>query len=197
MAPPTQPRRSTAMSCTCRTSARFILARCSSPANRAASPWCGSNWAARRAGKFQPQKANPTVTPTRQVSSMSILLAAIVLSYGCGLGPAERLDSLFEAASDDFHAGELAKAQLAAEHGILLAASRHDAVYQWRFRLLRCDILLDSGRAEEVLNHLHDAVPKAPEFAALAARKMTMEARALSVLGHVEAGEATLGAAHQ
>ena len=49
---------------------------------------------------------------------MRILLAAIVLLCGCGLRPAERLDVLFDAASDDLHAGELAKAQLAAEHGI-------------------------------------------------------------------------------
>ena len=58
-----------------------------------------------------------------------------------------------------FTPGELAKAQLAAEHGIALAASRHDLVYQWKFRLLRCEILLNSSRAEEVLNQLHDAVP--------------------------------------
>ena len=83
---------------------------------------------------------------------------------------------LFDSASDDLHAGELAKALLAAEHGISVAASRHDLFYQWKFRLLRCEVLLNSSRAEEVLNQLHDAVPAAPEFAALAARKMVLEA---------------------
>ncbi len=128
---------------------------------------------------------------------MRFVVAAILLLYGCGLRPAERLDALFDAASEDFHAGELARAQLAAEHGISVSASRHDVAYQWRFRLLRCDILLDSGRVEEVLNQLHDAVPPEPQFAALAARKMTMEARALSVQGRVAEGEARLGDAHR
>ena len=93
---------------------------------------------------------------------MRFLLAAILLMYGCGLRQAERSDALFDAASDDLRAGELAKAQLAAEHGIAVAASRHDLVYQWRFRLLRCDILLNSRRAEEVLNQLRDGVPPTP-----------------------------------
>jgi CHAT domain-containing protein len=128
---------------------------------------------------------------------MPFLVAAILLLYGCGLRPAERLDALFDAASDDLHAGELAKGQLAAEHGMALAASRRDLVYQWKFRLLRCEILLYSSRAEEVLNQLRDDVPPAPEFATLAARKMTMEARAVSMLGRVDEGEMRLGAAHR
>src|ERR1035441_6332769 len=128
---------------------------------------------------------------------MRSLLAAILLLCGCGLRPAERLNVLFDAASDDLRAGELAKAQLAAEHGVSVAASRRDPVYQWKFRLLRCDILLNSRRAEEVLSELRGAVPPATEFAALAARKMTLEARAISMLGRVDEGEARLGAAHQ
>jgi CHAT domain-containing protein len=128
---------------------------------------------------------------------MRSLLAAILLLCGCGLRPAERLEALFEAASDDLHAGELAKAQLAAEHGISVAAARHDLVYRWKFRLLRCEVLLNSRRAEEVLNQLRDAVPQAPEFAALAARKMMIEARALATLGRLDEGEALLSAAHR
>jgi CHAT domain-containing protein len=116
---------------------------------------------------------------------------------GCGLRPAERLDVLFDAASDDLHTGELAKAELAAEHGISVAASRRDLVYQWKFRLLRCEVLLYSSRAEEVLNQLHDAVPQAPGFAAVAARKMMLEGQAVSLLGRVDESDALLGAAHQ
>lgn len=127
---------------------------------------------------------------------MRFVPAAILLLYGCGPRPADRLDALFGAASDDFRAGELAKAQLTADRGISVAASRHDLVYQWKFRLLRCDILLNSSRAEEVLNQLHGDVPSAPEFAALAARKMTMEARAISLMGRADEGEVRLGAAH-
>jgi CHAT domain-containing protein len=129
---------------------------------------------------------------------MRFLLAAILLLCGCGLRPAERIDVLFGAASDDLHAGELAKAQLAAEHGISVAATRRDLVNQWKFRLLRCEILLYGSRAEEVLNQLHDALPPAPEFAALAARKMTLEAWAImSMTGRADEGEALLGAAHR
>src|ERR1035437_813888 len=128
---------------------------------------------------------------------MRSLLAAILLLSGCGLRPVERLDVVFDAASDDLHAGELARAQLAAEHGISVAASRHDLVYQWKFRLLRCEILLNSRRAEEVLNQLRDAVPPTPEFAALSARKTTLEAWAISTLGRVDEGETLLTAAHR
>jgi CHAT domain-containing protein/Tfp pilus assembly protein PilF len=128
---------------------------------------------------------------------MRSLLAATLLLCGCGPRPAERLDVLFEATSHDLRAGELAKAQLAAEHGISVAASRHDLANQWRFLLLRCDVLLKSRRAEEVLNQLHDAMPPAPEFAALAARKMMLEAWATVILGRVDEGEARLDAAHR
>jgi tetratricopeptide (TPR) repeat protein len=128
---------------------------------------------------------------------MRSLLAAVLLLCGCGLRPAERLDVLFDAASDDLHAGELAKAQLAAEHGIAVATSRHDLVHQAKFRLLRCDILLYSGRAGEVLNQLRDAVPPEPEFAALTARKLALEAWAIFLLGRVDEGEALLAAAHR
>jgi CHAT domain-containing protein len=127
---------------------------------------------------------------------MRFLLAAILLSYGCGLRPVQRLDALFDSASDDLRAGELARAQLAAEHGITLAASRHDLIYQWKFRLLRCDILLYSSRAEEVLNQLRDEMPPGPEFAALDARKMTLVARALSLLGHGDEVDARFASAH-
>jgi len=126
-----------------------------------------------------------------------LLPAAILLINGCGLRQVERLDALFDAASDDLRAGELAKAQLAAEHGISLAASRHDLVYQWKFRLLRCDVLVYGSRAEEVLNQLRDEMPSGPEFAALNARKMTLVAQALSLLGHGDEVDARYDAAHQ
>src|ERR1035438_6763515 len=128
---------------------------------------------------------------------MRSLLAAILLLCGCGLRPAERLNGLLDAASDDLHAGELAKAELASEHGIALAAARRDPIYQWKFRLLRCEVLLNSSRAEEVLNQLHEAVPQSPEFGALAARKMELQAWAALILRRVDEGEALLGEAHR
>ena len=128
---------------------------------------------------------------------MRFLAAAIVLLCGCGIRPAERLDGLFDSASDDLRAGELAQALLAADRGIVAAARRQDLTYEWKFRLLRSDILLNSGRAEEVVNQLRGDAPSMPEFAALAARKMTLEARAISMLGRVDEGEARLVLAHR
>src|SRR5258708_5663802 len=131
MASRTPRRPFTATWCACQTSARSILARCSSPPHRDVSPWCASNWAAPLVGKWSLRKANPMVIRGLPFSLMRFLLAATLLLYGCGIKPAERLDALFDAAAADLHAGELAKAQLAAEHGIAVAASRRDLVYQW------------------------------------------------------------------
>src|SRR5260370_28518702 len=197
MASRTPRRPSTATSCGCRTSARSILARCSSPAHRDVSPWCASSWVATLVGKAPSGKANPTVIHGLRFSLMRFLLAAILLLYGCGIRPAERLDALFNAAAADLHAGELAKAQLAAEHGIAVAASRRDLVYQWKFRLLRCEILLYGSRAEEVLNQLRDNVPPTPAFGALAARKMMLAAHATSLLGRPDEVDARFVAARQ
>src|ERR1035441_6529675 len=149
------------------------------------------------AAKWSRRKGKAAVGAGPPSRAMRFLLAAILFLYGCGLTRVERLDALFDASSDDLHAGELAKAQLAAEHGITVAASRRDLVYQWKFRLLRCEVLLYSSRAEEVPNQLHDDVPPAPEFAALAARKLALEARAISMLGRVDEGGARLDAAHR
>src|ERR1019366_4767700 len=141
MATRTPRRPFTGMWCSYRTSARSISASCTSPAIRAGSLWCASSWAVRRAAKWSRRKGRPTVGAGLRVPPrMRFLLAAILLLCGCGLRPAERLEVLFGAASDDLHAGELAKAQLAAEHGVTVAASRRDLVYQWKFRLLRCEV---------------------------------------------------------
>ena len=135
--------------------------------------------------------------PRNFASLMRALFAGILFLCGCGLRPAERLDLLFDTASDDLHTGELAKALLAADHRIAVAISRHDVVYQWKGRLLRCEILLYSQRAEEVLNQLRDTLPQTPEFAGLAARKTMLEAWAISTLGRADEGDTRFRAAHQ
>src|SRR3954452_19844072 len=114
---------------------------------------------------------------------MCFLLVAILVLCGCGSKQGQRLDALYDAALNDLHAGEVAKAQLGAEQGMALATSRGDLQSQWKFRLLRSEVLLNSRRAEEVLKQRHDALPDAPEFAALAARKLTLEAWAVLSLG--------------
>src|ERR1017187_7349257 len=89
--------------------------------------------------------------------------------------PARQATATTRRRTDDLHAGELAKAQSGAEHGIAVASLRGELLNQWKFRLLRCEILLYGGRAGEVLNQLRDAVPAAPEFAALAARRLRLD----------------------
>src|SRR6476661_3843490 len=126
----------TTMSWKCRTSARSTSVRCSSRVTRAVSPWCGSSWAAPTAVKWRRRRGRRTPAPGRLVSSMRFLAAAIVLLCGCGIRPAERLDGLFDSASDDLRAGELAQALLAADRGIVAAARRQDLTYEWKFRLL-------------------------------------------------------------
>ncbi|MEO8594391.1 MAG: CHAT domain-containing protein [Candidatus Solibacter sp.] len=120
----------------------------------------------------------------------------LLLLCGCGLKQAERLDDLFGAATRDLRAGELSKAQLAAERGIALAAARHDAFEQWKFRLLRCEILLYLPRFEEAANQLREEMPATPPFAALRARKMMLQARVLFGLRRTEEGDALLRTAH-
>jgi CHAT domain-containing protein len=127
---------------------------------------------------------------------MRAAIAALVLLAGCSRPP-ERLDVLYDAVSADVHAGELAKAQLAAEHGMGVAEARHDPVARWKFRLLRWEILLNGLRAEEVAGQLAETIPAGPEFAALRARRMLLEARAFYVLGRAPEAKALLNEAHQ
>ena len=103
---------------------------------------------------------------------MRVVLAALLCLTGCSFRPVERLDTLFDAASREVRAGEPAKAQLIAERGMALAASRHDAVAEWNFRLLRWEILLQGGRAEEVINQVRAVMPAGPQFAGLRARRL-------------------------
>lgn len=126
---------------------------------------------------------------------MRWLAACLVLLCGCGLSPSERLDTLFDAARADLRAGELAKAQMAAERGVSLAGTRGDAIFQWRFRLLHCEILLNNGRAEEVLAQAEDAMPQSAPFAPLSARQKMLQSQALAILGRAREAAAMLAEA--
>jgi CHAT domain-containing protein len=124
-------------------------------------------------------------------------LAAISLLFcGCSFKPPEQLDTLFEAANAGLRAGELVRAQTECDRGMSVAADRHDLVFQWKFRLLRAQTMLNSQRAEEVLDRLKDPVPQGPQFAPLAARKKMIEGQAHSILGHKEQYQALLEEAH-
>ena len=126
-----------------------------------------------------------------------VAVLALVLLCGCSQTRTEHLDTLFETTRGELRAGELAKAQLAAEHGISVADSRHDPFFHWKFRLLRAEILLNSRRAEEVVAQLDEPVPPGSQFAPLAARKLMLEGQAASILGHADRSAALLVEAHR
>ena len=69
--------------------------------------------------------------------------------------------------------------------------------FQWKFRLLRAEILLNSKRAEEVVAQLDESVPPEPQFAPLAARKLMLQAQAASILGHADQSVALLAEARR
>jgi CHAT domain-containing protein len=125
-----------------------------------------------------------------------VAAVVLVLLCGCSQTRTEHLDTLFEAARGELHAGELAKAQLSAEHGLSVADSRHDLFFHWKFRLLRAEILLNSRRAEEVVAQLDEPVPTGLQFAPFAARKLMLEGQAASILGHADQSAALLAEAH-
>ena len=95
---------------------------------------------------------------------------------------------------DDLHAGELAKAQLAAEHGIAVAGSEIRSIVEICCAARSCSIAV----ARNMLNQLHDAMPQAPKFEVLAARKMMLEAWAIMAMkGRAGEVDARLRAAHR
>ena len=69
--------------------------------------------------------------------------------------------------------------------------------WQWKFRLLRWEILLDAGRAEEVISQVRAAMPQGAEFAALRARTTMLESRAANALGNVQESLTLMHSAHQ
>jgi CHAT domain-containing protein/tetratricopeptide (TPR) repeat protein len=115
---------------------------------------------------------------------MRLAALALILLCGCSLTRTQSLDALFDRARGEFRAGELAKAELSAQHGASVADSRHDLFFRWKFRLLHAEILLYSKRAEEVVAQLGQSMPSGPEFAPLAARRLMLQAQAASILGH-------------
>ena len=122
-------------------------------------------------------------------------LATLLFLCGCGLKPTERLASVFEATRQILHAGDLTHALEEADRGLSLAERNQSQLYRWRFRLLRCEILIMSQRPEEVLPQLAESVPSSTEFAALAARKKMLEAQAQSILGHGDLADRLIEAA--
>ena len=120
----------------------------------------------------------------------------LLLLAGCS-APTGNLGQLFSAARADLQAGELARAEASAEQGLALSARRHDLVMQWQFRLLRAETLLNNGRAEVALAQLAEAIPRTPEFAPLAARRLMLRGQASSILNRRAEATALLEEAHR
>jgi CHAT domain-containing protein len=125
------------------------------------------------------------------------LAAAFFLLLAACSARTENLAQLLAAARADFRTGELTKAEATAEHGLALSANRRDLLFQWQFRLLRSDILLNNSRPEVALALLGDPIPQSPQFAPLAARKLMLQGQASSMLKRPAEATALLEAAHR
>jgi CHAT domain-containing protein len=128
---------------------------------------------------------------------MRWLGVAAILLAGCSKQAPERLDRLYQTAESDVRAGEMYRAQTETDRGLALAVERRDPLFQWRFRLLRAEILLFSRRAEPVLADLSEPIPDAPQFSPLAVRKLMFEARAVAQISGVPDGLPLLERAHR
>jgi tetratricopeptide (TPR) repeat protein len=129
--------------------------------------------------------------------SCPLFAAALCLLLAACSAPTGNLAQLFAAARADLQAGELARAEATAEQGMALAGNRHDLFFQWQFRLLRSEILLNNARAEVALAQLGDPIPQSPRFAPLAARKLMLQGQASSILNRPAEASALLEAAHR
>ncbi len=110
--------------------------------------------------------------------------------------PTVELPQLLATARADLEAGELTKAEATAERGLALSVKARDPIYQWKFRLLRAEILVNNGRAEVALLQLGGPIPQSPQFASLAARRLMLQGQASSILNR-PAAAALLEDAHR
>lgn len=124
------------------------------------------------------------------------LAAAALLLSACSFDRSREIAGLLASAQDDLRRGELAKGTAASERGLALASGR-DGVAEWKFRLLRCEMLLMSHAGAEVLPELRKPLPQAPEYAALAARQKMLEGQALLMTGQADRADGVLDAARQ
>jgi CHAT domain-containing protein len=127
---------------------------------------------------------------------MRLAALALVLLCGCSRTVAPPFSALFEKARGEFRAGDLTKAQLSAEQGLAAAGTRGDAFFQWKFRLLRAEILLNTKRTDLAVAELGEAMPAGSEFAPLAARKLMLQGQA-AIVDHPDRSAALLADARR
>src|SRR5689334_12756042 len=117
--------------------------------------------------------------------------------FGCTQKPAENLGDLHRQLKSLVEAGDYVHASEMADHGSDVAVRRHDPVFEWRFRLLKAEVLLANRRAEAALPVLDGELPATREFQALAAERLLLQARAMGYLRRSAEAEALLQRAGQ
>src|SRR5262249_32264146 len=97
-----------------------------------------------------------------------VLLAAMLLA-GCMRNTSERLDRLYATAQAALLAADTSGVEASAKQGLGLARERGDRLFEWRFRLIRVEVLLLNGRAKPALarisanaSHSHRNLPRWP-----------------------------------
>jgi CHAT domain-containing protein len=124
-------------------------------------------------------------------------LALLLILFGCSVKPKQGLDTLYHQARDHLQTGDLQKALDETASGISAATNQHDPKQQWRFRLLRCEVLAMKHQARDMLAILAEPMPSDPGLAESAARKTMLEAQALAILDRPEEAEPLLEQAHR
>src|SRR5262249_18410896 len=141
--------------------------------------------------------ASPALKPTLLPAGKCRWLVVTLILCGCAPKSSEDFNLAFDRARDSLQAGDLDHALGEADRGFRLAIRRQDLHQQWRFRLLRCNVLALNRRPEEIMAELADPIPEGPAFAVLAARKTMLEGQAQAMLGQQARAEALLDKAHR
>ncbi|MBS1858624.1 MAG: CHAT domain-containing protein [Acidobacteria bacterium] len=123
--------------------------------------------------------------------------ACVLLLAGCSRTAPEDPRAIYQRVKSDIEAGELQRAAPEAERGRALAAERGDTLLEWRFRLQQASLVLFSRGAKECLAVLDGSMPDAPAFAPVAAERLEIKSRALSMLHQQKASDAALEEARQ
>src|SRR5262245_7258771 len=127
----------------------------------------------------------------------TLVLVTATLLAGCTRKTPERLDRVYATAQADLLAADTSGAESGAKQGIALARERGDRLFEWRFRLIRVEALLLSGRPKPALADLGERIPQSPEFAAVGARKLMLEGWATKQIQGIPEGRKILERARQ
>jgi CHAT domain-containing protein/tetratricopeptide (TPR) repeat protein len=130
------------------------------------------------------------------VESRVAVLLFLIVSSGCSATHQERrLAAIFDQATFAARSDDLLQARSLAERGETLA--RSDPEWEWRFRLLRGEILLLQRQPAEVLPLIDAPLPAGPAFDPLRARQKYLAALVQRSQNHFADALATLESARR